>query len=162
HPSGRRMLAQWFSRWRSPRPGAVTQPESPPPPAKVTRPPGTAVSSTNPQGSWLVARRPLIDRSGGIAGWDLQLSAPAIQRLARPNTPRVLREAYWFALAQAARETADAGRRVLLGLPGDAVAHATFLDQLPTRTILRVDENQACDLAALDAGWAIRIETRGL
>jgi len=155
------MLGQWFSRRRSARPGGETRVAPPPTPAKSTRP-AAAASPSSPQGSWLVARRPLIDRSGGIAGWDLQLSARATERLARPDTPRVLREAYWFALAQAARETADAGRRALIGLPSDAVAEGTFLDQLPSRTILRVDENQASELADSDAGWASRIETRGL
>jgi len=113
-------------------------------------------------GSWLVARRPLIDRSGGIAGWDLQLSSRAMERLARRDTPRVLREAYWFALAQAARETADAARRVLIGLPINAIANSAFLDQLPARTIVRVDEEQARELAEMDAGWSSRIEARGL
>jgi len=74
----------------------------------------------------------------------------------------VLREAYRFALAQAARETAGAARRVLLGLPADALADSTFLDQLPARTIVRVSEDQVRDLAAMDAGWSSRIEARGL
>ncbi|HUL67787.1 MAG TPA: HDOD domain-containing protein [Burkholderiaceae bacterium] len=121
-----------------------------------------AGASMGPQGSWLVARRPLIDRSGGIAGWDLQLSSRAWERLARRDTPRVLREAYWFALAQAARETADAERRVLIGLPTDAIADSAFIGQLPSRAIVRVDEEQARDLADMDAGWSSRIETRGL
>ncbi|HTT13595.1 MAG TPA: HDOD domain-containing protein [Burkholderiaceae bacterium] len=104
----------------------------------------------------------MIDRSGGIVGWDLQLSARAAERLARRDTPRVLREAYWFALAQAARETADAARRVMLGLPLDALTDAGLLGQLPARTIVRVNEEQADELAAMDAGWASRIEAGGL
>src|SRR5215470_17710401 len=156
------MLAQWFSQWRSPRSRREMRAESAPAPASVPQPDGSTAVSAAPQGSWLVARRPLIDRSGSIAGWDLQLSARALERLARPDTPRVLREAYWFALAQAARETADASRRVLLGLPLDALTDANVLDQLPPRTIVRVNDGQALELAALDAGWASRIEARGL
>lgn len=118
--------------------------------------------SVGPQSSWLVTRRPLIDRTGGIAGWDLQLSTRAAERLARPDTPRVLREAYWFALAQAARETAEASRRVLVGLPLNALTDSAFLDQLSARTIVRVHQAQARDLADLDAGWSSRLEARGL
>jgi len=92
----------------------------------------------------------------------MQLSVRASERLGRPDTPRVLREAYRFAIAQAARETADSARRVLIGLSADALADSAFLDQLPARTIVRVDRVQADDLAALDPGWASRIETRGL
>jgi c-di-GMP phosphodiesterase len=156
-----KMLGQWLSRWRSDKAGAGAAVESPP----LDRPnrPATAPTPTpGPQGSWLVTRRPLIDRSGGIAGWDLQLSARAAERLARPDTPRVLREAYWFAIVQAARETAATARRVLLGPPEDALSDANFLAQLPARTIVRVNDRQVRDLAALDAGWASRIETRGL
>src|SRR5215467_7593974 len=148
------MLAQWFSQWRSPRSRREMRAESAPAPASVPQPDGSTAVSAAPQGSWLVARRPLIDRSGSIAGWDLQLSARALERLARPDTPRVLREAYWFALAQAARETSDAARRVLIGLPIDAIADSAFLGQLPSRTIVRVDEAQARELAEMDAGWS--------
>ena len=159
------MIGQWLSRWRSAKPRAEVRADAPPPRRAVPRQ-SPSTGSSNPaagaQGSWLVARRPLLDRSGGIGGWDLQLSARASERLARPDTPRVLREAYWFALAQAARETTDAGRRVLIGLPTDALANSAFLDQLPARSIVRVDHVQARDLAELDAGWGSRIETRGL
>lgn len=160
------MISQWFSRWRSPsKPtpersataspehGARAQPAAPAPAATTT--PGT-------QGSWLVARRPLIDRSGGIAGWDLQLSARASERLERLDTPRVLREAYWFALAQAARETMEAARRVVVGVPEGALADAGFLGHIPPRTIIRVGRPQARKLAEQDAGWTSRIEARGL
>src|SRR5882672_12026024 len=131
------MIGQWLSRWRSVKPRAEVRADATPPRRAVPRQ-SPSTSSTNPaagaQGSWLVARRPLLDRSGGIAGWDLQLSTRASERLARPDTPRVLREAYWFALAQAARETTDAGRRVLIGLPTDALGNSAFLDQLPARS----------------------------
>ena len=157
------MLGQWLSRLRSARPGNKLPAE--PAPASRQSVHSTAaanVATATPHGSWLIARRPLIDRSGGITGWDLQLSARASERLARRDTPRVLREAYRFALAQAARETADAARRVLVGLPVDALADSAFLDQLPARTIVRVSEDQMRDLAAMDAGWGSRIEARGL
>src|SRR6267142_1546427 len=148
--SGSRMLGQWLSRLRSARPGNKLPAE--PAPASRQSVHSTAaanVATATPHGSWLIARRPLIDRSGGITGWDLQLSARASERLARRDTPRVLREAYRFALAQAARETADAARRVLVGLPVDALADSAFLDQLPARTIVRVSEDQMRDLAAM-------------
>jgi hypothetical protein len=112
--------------------------------------------------AWLVVRRPLIDRTGGIAGWDLQLSARAIERLTRPDAPRVLREAYWFALVQAAREAADAARRVMIGLPEDAANEIGLLDQLPQRSIVRVSAIHAHRLAQQDPGWISRIEARGL
>jgi len=157
------MFGQWLSRRRSAR--QANEPRSEVPSAlkraarAVDAAPHPAPLGT--QGSWLVARRPLIDRTGAIAGWDLQLSARASERLARPDTPRVLREAYWFALAQAARDTADGGRRVLIGLPLDALMDSAFLEQLPARSIVRVDANQAVELADLDAGWGSRIESRG-
>jgi EAL and modified HD-GYP domain-containing signal transduction protein len=159
------MLGQWFSRWRSAdagNPGRADTGSARRTPERAAAPASAASTSIARQGSWLVARRPLIDRSGGIAGWDLQLSSRAKERLERRDTPRVLREAYWFALAQAARETADSGRRVLLGLPSDALTDSAFLAQLPARTIVRVDAEQANDLAAADAGWSMRIESRGL
>ena len=74
----------------------------------------------------------------------------------------MLREAYWFALIQAAREATDAARRVLIGLPEEAVAEATLLDQLPARTIVRVGAVEARNLAERDAAWSSRIEARGL
>jgi EAL and modified HD-GYP domain-containing signal transduction protein len=108
-----------------------------------------------------VARRPLIDIRGSIAGWDLQLSARAVERLRRADTPRVLREAYWFALAQAARETVSASRRVLLGSPDGALADAAFVDQLPPATIVRVDAAQAAAMPDATA-TAAALRKRGL
>jgi EAL and modified HD-GYP domain-containing signal transduction protein len=160
---GMKSIGQWLSRWRS----APQRPDAPsaPPAARPeeARPPIAATAaSTGSQGSWLVTRRPVIDRSGAIAGWDLQLSARASERLARRDTPRVLREAYWFALAQAARESGDGSRRVLVGAPAGSLADSSFIEQLPARTIVRVDRDEALELAAQDLGWSSRIETRGL
>jgi len=71
----------------------VPRAESPATHARVapSRPSAAAIGA---QGSWLVSAPPLIDGSGGIAGWDMQLSVRASERLGRPDTPRVLREAY--------------------------------------------------------------------
>ncbi len=154
------MLAKWFTR----RHGTTPRPE----PSRERDAALAAASSSKPepappaQGSWLVVRRPLIDRTGGIAGWDLQLSARARDRLARPDAPRVLREAYFFALVQAARETVEESRRVIVGLPDEAAADLSLLDQLPGRTIIRVGATQSAHLAQRDPGWTSRIEARGL
>jgi EAL and modified HD-GYP domain-containing signal transduction protein len=155
------MIGQWFSRWRA-RPDSARNDSASKAVSVARAAPATGSPPALPVGSWLVARRPLIDRSGGIAGWDLQLSTRASERLARPDTPRVLREAYWFALAQAARETVEASRRVVLEAPEGALADIGFLGQIPPRTIVRVGRQQARSLSAQDAGWTSRIEARGL
>src|SRR5258706_2689478 len=93
------------------------------------------------QYSRLVARRPLIDRRGRIAGWDLQLSALAQSRLRRPSAPRVLHEAYWLALSQAANAVADNGQVPLIDAPEGATQHEAFLSQLPVDSVLRLDRS---------------------
>jgi hypothetical protein len=153
------MLEKWFTRRRStPPPSASVAAVASPPSGGGAVAPATAPGST----AWLVVRRPLIDRTGGIAGWDLQLSTRAIERLSRHDSPRVLREAYWFALVQAAREAADASRRVVIGISEHAASEISLLDQLPQRTIVRVGALQAQTLAAQDRGWISRVEARGL
>src|SRR5258706_4770132 len=62
------------------------------------------------QNARLITRRPLIDRRGRVAGWDLRLSSLAQGRLRRPGAPRVLHEAYWLAPPQAAHAVAENGQ----------------------------------------------------
>jgi EAL and modified HD-GYP domain-containing signal transduction protein len=49
-----------------------------------------------------------------------------------------------------------------MGLPLDALMDSAFLQQLPARSIVRVEANHVVELADLDAGWGSRIESRGL
>lgn len=149
------MLGGWLSRWRSPQPASVRAPTPRSFDTRAASPPAPPAA-----GSWLVTRRPLIGRSGGIAGWDLQLSARAVERLARRDTPRVLREAYWFALAQAARETAETARNILLAPPCAAVGDAAFIQAMPTGTILRFGPLEIEELE-VPVQWNA-IEARGL
>jgi len=93
------------------------------------------------QNSRLIARRPLIDHRGRIAGWDLKLSALAQSRLRRPGAPRVLHEAYWLALSQAANAVADNGQVPLIDAPEGATQNEAFLLQLPAGSVLRLDRS---------------------
>jgi EAL and modified HD-GYP domain-containing signal transduction protein len=86
----------------------------------------------------LVRRRPLIGRTGGIAGWDLQLPAAAAERIARPGTARSVRDAHLQALLHAARCVAQSDRTALLAAPGPAIIDTDFLAALPPQTILRL------------------------
>jgi EAL and modified HD-GYP domain-containing signal transduction protein len=100
----------------------------------------------------------MIDRRGHIAGWDLRLSSVARERLARTDAPRVLHEAYWFALAQAARAVAESPRASLLTAPAPALADAAFVQQLPEGTLLTLDETheQAYGERAADVAATLR------
>lgn len=99
--------------------------------------PMAPTQSTSP---WrLVRRDPLIDQQGWIRGWNLHLSTTAAERLSRPAAPRVLHEAYWFALAQAARSVAAAKRFSVLLAPPPALVDDNFLAQLPSGLMLNLD-----------------------
>lgn len=86
--------------------------------------------------SRLVSRRPLIDRHGRVAGWDLRLSHWALDRIAREAAPRALRDTCWFALSQAAHAVVNAGQTAVV-LPA-AWTEAKALAQLPPSIIVRV------------------------
>jgi EAL and modified HD-GYP domain-containing signal transduction protein len=156
------MIGRLLTWWRAPPPSA-------PPPRSLARPaparPAVLPASAQNQtalGSpgWLVARRPLIDRSGAIAGWDLQMTERAAERLARRDTPRVLREAYWFALAQAAREANEASRKVLVGAPAAALLDPGFLDRLPAGAMVRVAAEALLELEVDAPGWNAALRSR--
>jgi EAL and modified HD-GYP domain-containing signal transduction protein len=85
----------------------------------------------------VVARRPLIDRSGAIAGWDLRPSAWATERVRRSAAARSLLDAIDFALLQAARATAP--RAILITLPARAARDAAFTAQLPAGTMVALE-----------------------
>lgn len=87
----------------------------------------------------LVARRPLLDRRGAIAGWDLRLSPWAAERLRRTHAQRALQEALDFALAQAAQAVMRSPRIAALSLPPATLRHAAALAQLPRGAIAVLD-----------------------
>lgn len=93
----------------------------------------------------LVVRRPLLDRRGAIAGWDLRLSPWAAARLRRTHAQRALQQALDFALVQAAQAVLQSPRSAVLNLPPATLRHTTALAQLPRGTIVALDE------ATLDA-----------
>ncbi|MCX8003620.1 MAG: HDOD domain-containing protein [Burkholderiaceae bacterium] len=152
------MLEGLFARWRGRRAAAAvaavppTRRETPPAPLPA------GIAGEPAAHSWLVNRRPLIGGRGGIAGWDLQLSARAADRLQREQAPHVLHQAYWFALAQAAREAPQGGRCALLAAPAAALSDDGFLGQLPPATVVRIDAHQvaALDLARLAGALHMR------
>lgn len=99
------MLGQLLARWGQRAPDAAkgggkneARGETASTAAKAAAP---AVDSVRP---WrLVARRPLLDRRGAIAGWDLRVSAWAAERLRRTQAQRALQEALDYAFVQAAQ-----------------------------------------------------------
>lgn len=93
----------------------------------------------------LVARRPLLDRRGAIAGWDLRLSPWAAERLRRTHAQRALQEALDFALVRAAQAVVQSPRSAVLNLPPATLRHGAALAQLPRGAIAVLDE------ATLDA-----------
>ncbi len=107
--------------------------------AQSTRADASAPSAEAPVQPWrLVRRRPLIGQSGAIAGWDLQLPASTAERIARPGTPRSVRDAHQQALLHAARCVAESERIVLLAAPAPAIVDTDFLAALPPQSILRL------------------------
>jgi hypothetical protein len=128
------MLGDLLNWWRQRRKPAHAVDAAPPAHAAVI--PSTTETTVQP---WrLVRRRPLIGRTGGIAGWDLQLPAVAAERIARPGTARSVRDAHLQALLHAARCVAQSDRTALLAAPGPPIVDADFLAALPPRTILRL------------------------
>lgn len=148
------MLRQLLARWRKQAPDAANKgdenrakTEDAPAAGKAALPAvaprAPAVDLAQP---WrLVARRPLLDRRGAIAGWDLRLSPWAAERLRRTHAQRALQEALDFALVQAAQAVLQSPRSAVLNLPPATLRHTTALAQLPRGAIVALDE------ATLDA-----------
>ncbi len=148
------MLRQLFARWGKQASDAAsnagnneTKIEGAPaagkeePPAVARRAP--TVDLAQP---WrLVVRRPLLDRRGAIAGWDLRISPWAAERLRRTHAQRPLQEALDFALVRAAQKVMQSPRVAVLNLPPATLRHGAALAQLPRGTIAVLDE------ATLDA-----------
>lgn len=88
----------------------------------------------------LVVRRPLLDRRGAIAGWDLRLSPWAAERLRRTNAQRALQEALDFAFVQAAQAVMQSPRTAVLNLPPATLRHGAALAQLPRGAIVVLDD----------------------
>jgi EAL and modified HD-GYP domain-containing signal transduction protein len=103
--------------------------------ATVARPPGVA-----PAQPWrLIARRPLLDRRGAIAGWDLRISPWAAARLRRMQAQRAMQDTLDFAFVQAAQAVMRSPRSVVLNLPAATLRHHTALAQLPPGAIVALD-----------------------
>lgn len=122
-------------------PAAASSPEHA---APATRPPTPEPTSFDQAGQsaagWhLVARRPLIDPHGAIAGWDLRLSDWAMQRLVRAGAPRALQETYAFALLRAVQDTARSGRHPLVTLAGAGTADAVLPSLAPGAIVVLGD-----------------------
>lgn len=148
------MLRQLLARWGKQAPDAAkngdkneTKTEGAPAAGKAA-PPAVAprASSVDLAQPWrLVARRPLLDRRGAIAGWDLRLSPWAAERLRRTHAQRALQETLDFAFVQAAQAVMRAPRTAVLNLPPATLRHTSALAQLPRGAIAVLDE------ATLDA-----------
>lgn len=148
------MLRQLLARWGKQAPDAAkngdknetkaegaTAADKAAPPAVAPRAPTVGLAQP-----WrLVARRPLLDRRGAIAGWDLRLSPWAAERLRRTHAQRALQEALDFALVRAAQAVMQSPRSVVLNLPPATLRHSSALAQLPCGAIAVFDE------ATLDA-----------
>lgn len=143
------MLRQLFARWGRQTSSGVSGAEPSPagsadPPAVVPR-----TGAADLGQPWrLVSRRPLLDRSGGIAGWDLRQSPWAAERLRRTPVSRPLHEAFDFALAQAARTVMQASRIAVLNLPAATLRVTPVLAQLPAGAIVAIDDATVSALGA--------------
>ena len=127
------MFGNLFRRWHRDEPQPQTARSGPATDASASSP------AEPPVQPWrLVRRRPLIGRSGAIAGWDLQLPAATAERIARPDTPKSVRDVHQLALLHAARCVVATERTVMLAPPAAALVDATFLGELPSQTILRL------------------------
>ena len=130
------MFGNLLNWWRSDSRRAPARAPNAVPPMSAEA--STAAAEAPVQPWRLVRRRPLIGQSGAIAGWDLQLPAAAAERIARPGTPRSVRDIHRQALLHAARCVAESERIVLLAAPGSALVDTEFLTALPRHTILRL------------------------
>lgn len=111
-------------------------------PIAIARPSPAAPISARALQPWrLVSGRPLIGRTGEVAGWTLRLSEAALSQLERPDAPRVLHEAYWSALADAAARTAAwwTTQLLLVTAPPKALGDAGFVQRLPAGCIVYLD-----------------------
>lgn len=157
-------LLHWARRAPTPAADrAAGQPAAAPPslPAVAAyQPISIAVADAPP---WrLVARCPLINRTGRIAGWNLQLTTAAAERSDRHDAPKVLRQAYWYALAQAADAVLQTQRLALLAPPGLALADAQFLRQLPAGCVLRLADPVTAALSADSVAALQVLQARGV
>lgn len=143
-----RMLSRLLARWRradaapAGAPAAAPLASAPAPAIEQAIEPVAAadVPAMPAVSAWhVLARRPLIDARGAIAGWDLRLSNWASQRLARSSAQRVLQETYGYALVQAARAAQVEGRKSLVTMLGLSEP-APLLDSLPQGTIVVVGD----------------------
>jgi EAL and modified HD-GYP domain-containing signal transduction protein len=139
----RRLLARWGKPADAVNSGATNEANSGGPPVAGTvqrpaaAPRAPAVDQAPP---WrLVARRPLLDRRGAIAGWDLRLSSWAAERLRRTHAQHALQEALDYAFVQAAQAVMQSPRTAILNLPPATLRHAAALARLPRGAIAVLD-----------------------
>jgi len=143
------MLRQLLARWGKKAPDAAnndqnkqakagSDPAAGRPAAPAVAPRAPTVDTPPP---WrLVVRRPMLDRRGAIAGWDLRLSPWAAERLRRTNAQRALQEALDFAFVQAAQAVMQSPRMAVLNLPPATLRHGAALAQLPRGAIVVLDD----------------------
>ncbi|MEG0820392.1 MAG: HDOD domain-containing protein, partial [Burkholderiaceae bacterium] len=118
--------------------------------------------SPPPATPWgLLARRPLFDSRGALAGWDIELSAAA---RARATVTRVsaVRLSYGAALSAAATEVIADGRHALLAPPAELLVEAEFIASLPASSWLRLGPVELAALGTQAIPQIAAWRTRGL
>ena len=102
-------------------------------------------------------RRPLIGRSGQVAGFELLL-APAVEKrlAARGDSPSVVLH-YSALLSAAAAITTSAGRSALVRMPSLLLKKAQLVEATSAQTLLLID-----DLAAVQPETANALRARGV
>jgi EAL and modified HD-GYP domain-containing signal transduction protein len=80
-------------------------------------------------------RRPLVGRTGAVAGFELRLPASIDQRLAERADDNA-RAAHFSLLMTAAQGLRDAGRQVLVQIPGSVLVRPGVADRAPSGALL--------------------------
>lgn len=140
-------LRRWFNLRTDAREvagddAAVSDAATPPDAARVPNP---ATESTPVHGR-LIARQPLLDRAGRVAGWELRFSDWARSRLAA-GASGALGETYGFALAAAARATVQSGRAALLVCGPLPAPQFVSEHDLPSDAIVATGATEAAEVA---------------
>ncbi len=154
-------MGSWFARLigrgaDTSTPTAATPPE---PSRPASAPAQSAAPKQPPLATLPVARRPLIDREGRLAGFEFPLSEMLSRRLAQGANDNVL-GAHVSALIAATRPVAESGRIALVTLPGRLpaqwLARPAVLGQLKNQWLVLGEASFGADAAAsLDALRAI-------
>jgi c-di-GMP phosphodiesterase len=118
---------------------------------------GAAVPAVADAGGSFGQRRPLVDGTGQVVGFELRLPVALERRVdaldrAGASAARMVN---FLALLVAARALQAAGRPVLVGVPGDVLARPGAADGVPSGGLL-------LPLGAVDAGITAALRRRGV